>query len=107
RSRGPRRRRAAARVGPVGFHQRRDHRGRRRVRALSEGCAPGTTGSEARVARFDAPDEAAAFAASFELHSPPGDFVDDPYPYYRVLRDNARVCMLSRGRLSITSTEET
>ncbi len=58
------------------------------------------------MARFDTPDEAAAFAASFELHSPPGDFVDDPYPYYRALREHAPVRMLAGGSLFLTAYED-
>jgi len=58
------------------------------------------------VARFDTPDEAAAFAASFELHSPPGDFVDDPYPYYRALREHAPVRTLAGGSLFLTAYED-
>ena len=58
------------------------------------------------MARFDTPDEAAAFAASFELHSPPGDFVDDPYPYYRALREHAPVRTLAGGSLFLTAYED-
>ena len=58
------------------------------------------------MARFDRPDEAAAFAARFELNSPPPDFVDDPYPYYRALREHASVRTLEGGSLFLTAYDD-
>ncbi|NLD70222.1 MAG: cytochrome P450, partial [Limnobacter sp.] len=40
------------------------------------------------------------------MHSPPGDFVDDPYPYYRALREHAPVRTLAGGSLFLTAYED-
>lgn len=58
------------------------------------------------AARLDDPAEAAAFAAAFELSAPPADFVDDPYPYYRALREHDPVRRLADGSLFLTRHED-
>jgi cytochrome P450 len=58
------------------------------------------------AARLSDPGEAAAFAASFELSAPPADFADDPYPYYRALREHEPVRRLADGSLFLTRHED-
>lgn len=58
------------------------------------------------MASLDAPEKATAFAASFDLGSPPPDFVDDPYPYYRALREHAPVRTLAGGSLFLTGYDD-
>jgi cytochrome P450 len=50
--------------------------------------------------------DAAAFARGFELTAPPADFVDDPYPYYRALREHEPVRRLADGSLFLTRYDD-
>ena len=50
----------------------------------------------AEHARFSA-DEARTAARAFDLKRLPADFIDDPFPYYRALREHARRPVVARG----------
>jgi cytochrome P450 len=50
--------------------------------------------------------DAAGFARGFQLTAPPADFVDDPYPYYRALREYDPVRRLADGGLFLTRYED-
>jgi len=58
------------------------------------------------AARLDDPREAAAFASGYQLSAPPPDFVDDPYPYYRALREHDPVRRLADGSLFLTRFDD-
>jgi cytochrome P450 len=48
------------------------------------------------------PDEAKAAARSFDLKRLPADFIDDPFPYYRALREEDPVHRMPDGAYLIT-----
>jgi hypothetical protein len=50
--------------------------------------------------------EAAAFARAFRLTDVPDDFVDDPYPYYRALREHDPVHELAPGSIFLTRYDD-
>ena len=50
--------------------------------------------------------EAGAFARAFRLTDVPGDFVDDPYRYYRALREHDPVHALGHGSFLLTRYED-
>ena len=52
-------------------------------------------------ARFS-PDEARAAARDFDLKRLPADFIDDPFPYYRALREHDPVHRMPDGAYLIT-----
>ncbi len=52
-------------------------------------------------ARFS-PDEAQGAARAFDLKRLPGDFIDDPFPYYRALREHDPVHRMPDGAYLIT-----
>ncbi|MEX6723928.1 cytochrome P450 [Parapedomonas caeni] len=58
--------------------------------ALDRTASPGTG--------FDA----AAFAASFDLRSPPPGFIDNPYPFYHALREHQPVRRMPDGSVFLT-----
>src|ERR1043165_1712865 len=49
-----------------------------------------------------APEEARAAAADFDLKRLPADFIDDPFPYYRALREHDPVHRMPDGAYLIT-----
>jgi cytochrome P450 len=55
----------------------------------------------AERARFS-PDEAKAAARAFDLKRLPADFIDDPFPYYRALREHDPVHRMPDGAYLIT-----
>jgi cytochrome P450 len=55
----------------------------------------------AERARFS-PDEARAAARAFDLKHLPADFIDDPFPYYRALREHDPVHRMPDGAWLIT-----
>ncbi|MGB9368116.1 MAG: cytochrome P450 [Xanthobacteraceae bacterium] len=55
----------------------------------------------AERARFS-PDEARSAARSFDLKRLPADFIDDPFPYYRALREHDPVHCMPDGAYLIT-----
>jgi cytochrome P450 len=58
-----------------------------------------TTGE---AVRGFAPDEARAAALAFDIKRLPGDFIDDPFPYYRALREHEPVHRMPDGAYLIT-----
>jgi cytochrome P450 len=54
------------------------------------------------VARGFSPDEARAAARDFDLKRLPPDFLDDPFPYYRALREHDPVHRMPDGAYLIT-----
>src|SRR5436190_16629758 len=48
------------------------------------------------------PDEARAVARDFDLKRLPADFIDDPFPYYRALREHDPVHRMAEGAYFIT-----
>jgi cytochrome P450 len=50
--------------------------------------------------------EAGAFARAFRLTDVPDDFVDDPYRYYRALREHDPVHELGHGSFLLTRYED-
>jgi len=48
------------------------------------------------------PDEARAIALSFDLKRLPADFIDDPFPYYRALREHEPVHRMPDGAYLLT-----
>ena len=57
--------------------------------------------SQTARARFS-PDEARAAARDFDLKRLPADFIDDPFPYYRALREHDPVHRMPDGAYLIT-----
>jgi len=55
-----------------------------------------------RVAEKFSPDEARAAARDFDLKRLPADFIDDPFPYYRALREHDPVHRMPDGAYLIT-----
>ena len=49
-----------------------------------------------------APDQASAAARDFDLKRLPGDFIDDPFPYYRALREHDPVHRMPDGAWFLT-----
>jgi cytochrome P450 len=54
-----------------------------------------------RRTRFS-PDEAIAVARAFDLKALPGDFIDDPFPYYRALREHDPIHRMRDGAYLVT-----
>jgi cytochrome P450 len=52
------------------------------------------------------PAAAQAIAAAFQLSALPADFYDDPYPYYRALREHDPVRVLDNGSVFLTRHED-
>src|ERR1700741_1316068 len=48
------------------------------------------------------PDEARAAARAFDIKRLPADFIDDPFPYYRALREHDPVHRMPDGAYMIT-----
>jgi len=48
------------------------------------------------------PDEARAIALSFDMKRLPADFIDDPFPYYRALREHEPVHRMPDGAYLLT-----
>jgi len=55
-----------------------------------------------RVVRSFSPDEARAAARDFDLKRLPADFIDDPFSYYRALREHEPVHRMPDGAYLIT-----
>ena len=53
-----------------------------------------------------APDEARAVAHAFDLKNLPADFIDDPFPYYRALREHDPVHRMPDGAYFITRWQD-
>src|SRR5437763_1315706 len=58
-----------------------------------------------RQTRFS-PDEAIAVARAFDLKALPDDFVDDPFPYYRALREHDPIHRMRDGAYLVTRYAE-
>jgi cytochrome P450 len=56
--------------------------------------------------RFADASEAAEAARAFDLKRLPGDFIDDPYPYYRALREHDPVHRMPDGSYIITRYDD-
>jgi cytochrome P450 len=54
----------------------------------------------------DDPATAPAIASAFQLSALPADFCDDPYPYYRALREHDPVRVLDNGSVFLTRYED-
>src|SRR5437763_13374140 len=54
------------------------------------------------IAESFSPDEARAAARDFDLKRLPADFIDDPFPYYRALREHDPVHRMAEGAYFIT-----
>jgi cytochrome P450 len=57
---------------------------------------------EAGVATHFSPEQARAAAREFDLKRLPADFIDDPFPYYRALREHDPVHRMPDGAYLIT-----
>jgi cytochrome P450 len=58
-----------------------------------------------RRTRFS-PDEAIAVARAFDLKALPDDFIDDPFPYYRALREHDPIHRMRDGAYLVTRYAE-